>query len=35
MWVLVVLIFLLAVLFEVVRMNEKSHHRGKRRRRKW
>lgn len=34
MWVLVILIFPFAVLYEIVKMNEQSHHRGKRKRRK-
>lgn len=30
MWVLAILIFPFAVLYEIVKMNEQSHHRGKR-----
>ncbi|CUP45347.1 Uncharacterised protein [Dorea longicatena] len=34
MWVLAILIFPFALLYEIVKMNEQSHHRGKRKRRK-
>ena len=34
LWVLAILIFPFAVLYEIVKMNEQSHHRGKRKRRK-